>query len=109
MRRMSFAAFAALFAMPAFAQQATLRTPSGQIVPGVVLYCANGITNADGSAQAVPCRPETISVPIQVQGTDQVATSPAGPLPSAGPPMFGRTPNFTPLPAASVGRVGSPW
>jgi len=89
------------------AQQNSMRTPSGQIVPGTVLYCANGITNGDGSQQVAPCGvagatgiagagqavtsvPVLEVAPVNVTGVNgQVNTSqcPANPLTKKIPPL----------------------
>lgn len=48
------AALALACAAPAFAQSAG-QTPGGATVPGHAQYCPNGVTNADGTIQVVPC------------------------------------------------------
>jgi hypothetical protein len=91
-------------ASPAAAQQSSLITPSGQIVPGVVLFCATGQQNADGKQLAVPCGTQLANSDIgQTEGGPQGATSQ---LSTAGvvavPVQMNRA-------GPPFGRVGSPY
>ena len=63
----------------------TMQRPSGAIVPSAAIMCPNGVTNADGSQQVIPCG--SSGTPIVVSGgggssgsTQTQGTAPTGNL-----------------------------
>lgn len=50
------------------AQAETMQRPSGAIVPPAAIMCWNGVTNADGSQQVVPCGTTANPLPVTAGG-----------------------------------------
>jgi hypothetical protein len=88
-------------------------TPGGQIVPGHLQMCLNGVVNADGSIQAVPCGTLVTPMQVTVPGNATVQTVPSvtNPALSTVVPVYGRLGTIAPSPllGSTVGRTGSPW
>lgn len=61
---LAFLALALLFAGQPPAQAETMQRPSGAIVPPAAIMCWNGVTNADGSQQVVPCGTQANPLPV---------------------------------------------